>query len=46
MLGRYILELSMLDFKLSQFSHSLLAAAVVYSVNKLYKRLPYWSTHM
>ncbi len=45
-LGRYLIELSQLEFSYNKYKPSLIAAAALFMAMKLFKQTPYWSNTM
>lgn len=46
MLGRYLLEIALSDYKLLKYSPSLIASAALYIVLKIKRKLPAWNENM
>jgi cyclin B len=43
MLGRYLIEIALLDYSMLKYKPSEIACAAIYLVNKIKKRVPAWS---
>jgi hypothetical protein len=46
MLGRYILEIALIEYKMLKYTPSIIASAALYIVLKIKRKIPAWSENM